>query len=166
MIVDGLRQFHARSGGLDIGGGALAAEILGYHEQDALFANGGLLGARRINAGLAGAIAAPQGEVEDGNSECSAELLITVGPDVLGEAWDAETEASFEVGAVDGLAGAADELRHERRAREQAILLALGHAEVGQNHARVLLERQLDGVAQGELEGHGILSEGACCERQ
>ena len=58
LIVDGLRQFDARPGGLDIGGGALAAEILRHHQQHALFANGGLLGARGIDAGLAGVIAA------------------------------------------------------------------------------------------------------------
>ena len=47
-----------------------------------------------------------------------------------------------------------------------AILAALGHIEIGQNHAWILLERQLDGVAKGELEGRGILGEGDGGERE
>ena len=43
---------------------------------------------------------------------------------------------------------------------------ALRHAQVGEDHARILLERQLDGVAQGEFEGSGLLCESAYGERQ
>jgi hypothetical protein len=52
------------------------------------------------------------------------------------------------------------------RARDVAFLLALRHPQIGQNHLRILFERQLDGVAQGELEGRGILRESAGGERQ
>ena len=86
---------------------------------------------------------------------------------MLGEAGDAETEGRFQVGAVDGLAGAGDDLRQEGRAREQAILLALGHAQVGQNHRGFCLSASCDGVAQGELEGRGfLLGESAGGKRQ
>ena len=54
----------------------------------------------------------------------------------------------------------------EGGAREPAILLALSHVEIGQNHARILLERKLDGIAKGELEGRWILGEGAGGERE
>ena len=39
LVVEGLRQIDARLGGLDIGGGALAAEVLRDHEQHALLAD-------------------------------------------------------------------------------------------------------------------------------
>src|ERR1019366_2083538 len=166
LIVYGLRQIDARPGGIDIGGGALAAEILRHQKQHALLANGGLLGARGIDAGLAGAIAAPEREIQHRGIEAGADLLVAVRSNVLGEAGDAETEGRFQVGAVDGLAGAAADLRSEGGAREIAFLLALRHAQIGQNHPRILFERQLDGVAQGELEGRGILGESAGSERQ
>ena len=111
-------------------------------------------------------IAVPQREIEDGGIEAGAELLVAVGSDVLGKAGEAEADGGFQVDAVHGLAGAAADLRQEGGARDVAILLALRHAQVGQNHLRILLERQLDGVAQGELERRRFLREGAGGERQ
>ncbi len=76
LVVDGLREIDARFGGFDIGGGALAAEVLRHDEQHAVFANGGLLGTRDVDPGLAGVIPFPEGQVEDGGIETGAELLI------------------------------------------------------------------------------------------
>ena len=166
LVVDGLRQIDARLGGLDIGGGALAAEVLRHDQEHALLANRGFLGARNVDPDLAGAIAPPEREVEDGSVEVGAELLIPVGPHVLGEAGEAEADGGFEVDAVDGLAGAGLDLRQERGARETAILGALRDTEIGKNHARILLQRKLDGIAKGELEGRWILGKSAGGERE
>ena len=166
LIVEGLRQIDARPGGLDIGGGALAAEVLRHHQQHALLANRGLLGARGIDAGLAGAIAAPEREIQHRGIEAGADLLVAVRSHVLGEAGEAEPDGRFQVDAVHGLAGVGADLRQQGGAREVAFLLALRHPQIGQNHPRILFERQLDGVAQGELEGRGILGESAGGERQ
>ena len=108
----------------------------------------------------------PEGQIEDGRVEVGAELLIPVGPHVLGKAGKAETDGRFQIDAGDGLAGVGVDLRQEGGARELAILFALRHIEIGQNHARILLERQLDGVAQGELEGRWILGKSAGGERE
>ena len=127
----------------------------------------GLLGARAVDARLAGAIAAPERQIQDRRIEVGAELLITVGPHVLGKAGEARNRwQTSRLSAVDGLAGVAADLRQEGGARDIAILFALRHTQVGQNHARILLERQLDGVAQGELEGRRILGKSAGGERQ
>ena len=167
LVVEGLRQIDARLGGLDIGGGALAAEVLRDHQQHALLANRGLLGARAVDAGLAGAIAAPEGQVEDRRIEVRRR------PAHNGRARRAarspgkrETDGGFQVDAVDGLAGVAADLRQQRGARDVAILFALRHTQVGENHVRILFKRQLDGVAQGELERRGILGKSAGGERQ
>ena len=101
-----------------------------------------------------------------GALKAGAELLIPVGSHVLGKAGEAEADGSFEVDAGDGLAGAGIDLGQEGGARQPAILITLSHIEIGQNHARILLERQLDGVAKGELEGRWILGKSAGGERE
>ena len=50
LVVERLRQVHARLGGLHIGGGALAAEVLRNHQQHALLAHGHFLGAGGVDA--------------------------------------------------------------------------------------------------------------------
>jgi hypothetical protein len=52
-------------------------------------------------------------------------------------------------------------LRQQRGAGEEAILLALRDTQVGEDHLRILLQRQVDGVAQGELQRGGFLRESA-----
>ena len=85
---------------------------------------------------------------------------------MLGEAGDAQAEGRFQVGAVQRLASVGADLGQQGGARNAAFLLALRHPEIGQDHPRILLQRELDGVAQGELEGRGILGKSAGGERQ
>src|ERR1019366_4528355 len=78
LIVEGLRQIDARPGGLHLGGGALAAQVLRHHQHDAVLANRGLLGPRAIDAGLAGAVAAPERQIQHVGGETDAHLLVAV----------------------------------------------------------------------------------------
>ena len=48
-------------------------------------------------------------------------------------------------------------LRQQGGAGRQALLLAARHPQVRQDHLRALFERQVHGVAQGELKGSRIL---------
>jgi hypothetical protein len=43
-------------------------------------------------------------------------------------------------------------LRQESGARHVLVLLALGHVQVGDLHLRILMQRQLHGVAQREAQ--------------
>ncbi len=109
----------------------------------------------------------PKREIEHGGIEADAKLLVAVRSDVLGEAGDAEAESRLQVGAIQGFAGVGAGLGQEGGARDVAILLALRHAQVGQNHPWILLERDFDSVAQGQVERRGfLLSESAGGKRQ
>src|ERR1019366_2323697 len=104
LIVEGLRQIDARPRGLHFGGGALAAEVLRHHQHHAVLADGGLLGARAVDAGLAGAVAAPQRQIQHVGFEADAGLLVAIRSNVLGEAGNAQPKGRFQVGAVQRLA--------------------------------------------------------------
>src|SRR4029077_11151741 len=60
----------------------------------------------------------------------------------------------------------ADDVGPELRACNVPVLPALRHAEVRQNHLRVLLQGQLYGIAQGQLERSSVLTESAPGQRQ
>src|ERR1019366_3545350 len=111
LVVEGLRQIDARPGSFDLGGGALAAQVLRHHQHDAVLADRGLLGARAIDAGLAGAIAAPQRQIQHVGFEADAGLLVSIRSNVLREAGNAQPKGRFQVGAVQRLGGVGGRLR-------------------------------------------------------
>ena len=118
-------------GGLNVGRRALAAEVLRDNQHHAVLANGGFLGAGAIDIDLAGAVVAPQREVENLGFEAAAHLLEPVGANVLGEAGNARAESRLQVGAVDGLTRAGPHLREQGGPGDILFLLALGHGKVG-----------------------------------
>ena len=52
-------------------------------------------------------------------------------------------------------------LRQKRGASEEAILLALRDTQVGEDHLGILLQREVDGILEGELQRGGFLREPA-----
>ena len=71
---------------------------------------------------------------------------------MLGEAGEAEPDGGLQIEAVDGLGNVAGDLGEQRGAGDEAVLLALGDAQVGENHQRILLQGEGYGIVEGELE--------------
>jgi hypothetical protein len=85
---------------------------------------------------------------------------------VLGQAGEAGAERGLDIEAVVASAEGAVHLGQQGGARHARILPALGNVQVGQNHLRILPQRQGDGVFEAELERCGILRQGGRRQRQ
>ena len=165
LVVERLRQIHLRLRGCHVRGGALAAEILGDHQQNALFPRGDFPGAAGIDAKLRGAVTTPQGQIEDRRFEIHSHLERLVGSGVLGQTGKGHAEEGVDVEAMVRLLEVPVGLRQEAGARHQPLLLAFGHAQVGQDYHGVLLEREVHRVPQRELERRGRLGHRAGSQR-
>ena len=165
LIVERLREVHLGLGRLYVGRGALAAEILGDDQQDALFASGEFSGAAAVHAELGGAVAAPQGQIED-LLEVQPRLERLERPGVFRDAGKRPAEQRFYIEALVYLRRVKAGLRQEAGAGHQALLFALRHAQVGEDDHGVLFEREVDGVAQGERKRRGFLRRRAGSQRQ
>jgi len=163
-VVKRLGEFDARLGCLNVGGGALSAEVLGDHEEDRFFAGGQLVSPGGIDRVGGGAVPPPEGQVEHGSVQGAAQLKGFVGADVLGEVGELETDGGFQVDAMHGLGHVRRRLRQEGGSGQGAVLLPLRDLELREDDSGILLEREGYGVLERELER--FLGESGAGERQ
>ena len=77
--------------------------------------------------------------------------------DVLRKTGERQPDQRLQVEAMDGFVDVAAHLRQQAGAGHRDILLALRDVQVGQDYVGILLERQVDGVLEGELQRCGLL---------
>ena len=143
MIVERLREFGARLRRRHVGRGPLAAQILRNHQQHALFAGRAFLRAAGVDAHLRSLVAAPQSEIEDRRVDADAGLKHLERPHVLGEAGKREADRGMQIERLtvsETLPLACGRSAERATCRSCS---ALRNFEVGQNHLRILLQRQV-----------------------
>ena len=74
-----------------------------------------------------------------------------------GKSGEGQPDGGVQIEAIDGLRHAAVGLGQELGAGDEAILLALGDFEVGEDHLGILFERQIHGILEGQIQGGGWL---------
>ena len=160
LIVNRLRQFHARLRRGNVGGSPLAAEVLRNHQDHALLSCARLLSLAGLNTQFRGLIAMPESEVENRSGDVDPGLDHFEGSNVGGKSRKRQPDGRMQVQTVYSFRDGAVRLGQQFRAGPQTILLALRNLQVGQNHLRVLLKRQPYGVLESNLERGSILGQG------